>query len=109
MEVILFMIGVFLILFGGITLIVWCLKGIEPNPLILCPIFAIIIGSIIMAYVLEEVGDPIVVAPATEAICQEIVIDNKRYVLVEDVIVINGEIYVLTEDTNTTETTMGVE
>lgn len=109
MEVILFMIGVFLILFGGITLIVWCLKDIEPNPLILCPIFAIIIGSIIMAYVLEEVGDPIVVAPATEVTYQEIVIDNKRYVLAEDVIVIDGEVYILTEDMNTTETTIEVE
>ena len=49
------------------------------------------------------------VAPATEAIYQEIVIDNKRYVLAEDAIIIDGEIYVLTEDMNTTETTIEVE
>jgi len=103
MEVILFLIGVFLILFGGITLIVWCLKEIDPNPLILLPIFAILIGSIIMAYVLEEVGDPIVRDPIAEPTCQEIVIDNKRYVLAEDIVIIDGKTYVLTEDMNATE------
>jgi hypothetical protein len=103
MEVILFLIGVLLILFGGITLIVWCLINIDPNPLILCPIFAILIGSLIMAYVLEEVGDPIVKDPVTEPICQEIVIDNKRYVLAEDIIIIDGKTYVPTEDMNEIE------
>lgn len=103
MEVILFLIGVFLILFGGITLIIWCLINIDPNPLILLPIFAILIGSLIMAYVLEEVGDPIVEDPITEPICQEIVIDNKRYVLAEDIIIIDGKTYVLTEDMNEIE------
>lgn len=98
MEVILFLIGVFLILFGGIALIVWCLINIDPNPLILLPIFAILIGSLIMAYVLEEVGDPI-----AEPVCQEIVIDNKRYVLAEDIVIIDGKTYVLTENMNETE------
>lgn len=97
--------GLLLLIVGAVLLLCmyWTDANISFYILPLAVIFvssAIIANAVIDAIELKAVEEA---NSATEVTYQEIVIDNKRYVLAEDAIVIEGEIYVLAEDMNETE------
>lgn len=98
--------GLFLLIVGAVLLL--CIYWTDDANIsfYILPLAIIFVGSaitanaVIDAIELKAVEDA---NSATEVTYQEIVIDNKRYVLAEDAIVIEGEIYVLAEDMNETE------
>ena len=103
--------GLLLVILGVVLLL--CMYWTDAHiAFCVLPLAVVFLGSIILT---KTVIDAIQLKAveeansATEVTYQEIVIDNKRYVLAEDIIVIDGEVYILAEDTNTTETTIEVE
>lgn len=96
--------GLLIILLGAVILfgVYWT---DAPTPCYILPLVIVFVGSVISAdaaidaklKAVEEAN------PTTETIYQEIVVENKRYVLAEDTIIIDGNTYVLAEDLNNTE------
>ena len=100
------LIGGLLLAILGVVLLL-CMHWTDANiPFCVLPFAVIFVGSVITANAVIDAIELKAVEDAnsaTEVTYQEIVVDNKRYVLAEDAIVIEGEIYVLAEDMNETE------
>lgn len=99
------LIGGFVVIILGVLLLLfmyWADTGIT---LCVLPLAVVFVGGFIVTdAVIDIIKSKAEEANSTtEVIYQEVVIDNKRYVLAEDVIVIDGKTYILTEDMNETE------